>query len=175
MPLGKELSLQKPIEILQHEALLNIYYTAAQLKKRADEFFNEYGLTDVQFNVLMLLQTQTGRCGGLSQAQIGEMMLVNRANITALIDRMEKSGLVTRAASVNDRRSNIIRMTDKGCKLFAKAAPLYYKQVAKLMTGINAAEQKRIIAVLEKIRDGLRNGNGRPLQNLNNNFSGADV
>jgi DNA-binding MarR family transcriptional regulator len=156
MPLGKELRLKQPFEILEHEALLNIYYTAALMKKRADEFFNEYSLTDVQFNVLMLLATQSNSAGGLSQAKIGEMMLVNRANITALIDRMEKAGLVARVSSVNDRRSNIIKMTSRGKKLYGRAAPLYYKQIAKLMFGINTSEQKRIIAVLERIRAGMQ-------------------
>ena len=161
MPLGNELKLKTPIGVLEHEAVLNIYYTASKIKKRADEFFNEYGLTDVQFNVLMLLATQANSRGGLSQAQIGEMMLVNRANITALIDRMEKAGLVARASSADDRRSNIIKMTNKGRKLFDQAEPLYYRQIEKLMLGIKTAEQKRVIEVLERIRAGLQTNGQR--------------
>ena len=90
MALEQELGLRKPIKLLAHRALLNIYYTASCLKKRADEFFRGFGLTDVQFNVMMLLQYQSGPEGGLSQAQLSDMMLVNRANVTSLIDRMER-------------------------------------------------------------------------------------
>lgn len=155
MSLSCELKFKSPIEILEHEAVLNIYYTASKIKKRADKFFAGFGLTDVQFNILMLLANQAGQSGGLTQAQIGEMMLVNRANVTALVDRMEKAALVERAASANDRRSNLIKMTGKGKRLFDKVEPLYYKEIEQLMAGINAAEQKKINSILERIRAGL--------------------
>ena len=39
MALQQELGLKKPIAFVQHEALLNVYYTASCLKKKADQFF----------------------------------------------------------------------------------------------------------------------------------------
>lgn len=152
MSLEHELSLRKPIALLPHEALLNIYYTASCLKKRASEFFQPFGLTDVQFNALMLLHHQSGPEAGLSQAQLSDMMLVNRANTTSLIDRMEKAGLVVRTPSPSDRRYNIIKLTARGKKLLAKVEPLYAKQVKKIMAALKENEQKSMIAKLEKIR-----------------------
>jgi DNA-binding MarR family transcriptional regulator len=115
-------------------------------------FFHQFGLTDVQFNVIMLLAYQSGSQEGLSQAQLSDMMLVNRANITSLIDRMEKAGLVTRTAEPDDRRYNIVKMTAKGKKVFAKVEPLYQRQVQEIMTSLKPAEQKKLAAMLEKIR-----------------------
>ncbi|HUW20287.1 MAG TPA: MarR family transcriptional regulator [Sedimentisphaerales bacterium] len=152
MALEHELGLRKPIELLPHEALLNIYYTASCLKKRADEFLRGFGLTDVQFNVMMLLWYQSGPEGGLSQAQLSDMMLVNRANVTSLIDRMEKAALVARTASPGDRRYNIVKMTSRGKKLFAKVEPLYARQVQEIMAVFKAGEQKRLVAMLGRIR-----------------------
>ena len=106
MSLKEELKLKKGFDIVEHEALLNIYYTASLLKKRADVFFKTFGLTDVQFNVMMLLHYHSGTQDGLSQAQLSDMMLVNRANITTLIDRMEKASLVMRtSASATDEQT----------------------------------------------------------------------
>jgi DNA-binding MarR family transcriptional regulator len=152
MTLKQELNLVRGFAHLEHEAVLNIYFTATLLKKQADAFFKTLGLTDVQFNVLMLLHYQAENNEGLSQAQLGEMMLVNRANITTLIDRMEKANLVIRTSVSNDRRTNIIKLTANGKKLFAKAEPLYAQQVKEMMTGFNQAEQKNIIASLERVR-----------------------
>lgn len=152
MPLEQELGLKKGFETGEHEALLNIYYTASLLKKKADVFFHQFGLTDVQFNVIMLLAYQSGSQEGLSQAQLSDMMLVNRANITSLVDRMEKAGLVTRTAEPGDRRYNIVKMTAKGKKVFAKVEPLYQRQVQEIMTSLKPAEQKKLAAMLEKIR-----------------------
>jgi len=70
MSLERGLGLTKPIALPAHEALLNIYYTASCLKKRAGEFFRPFGLTDVQFNLMMLLKRQSASKEGLSQAQL---------------------------------------------------------------------------------------------------------
>jgi len=152
MALEHELGLRKPIELLPHEALLNIYYTASCLKKQVDEFLRPFGLTDVQFNALMLLQYQSGTKEGLSQAQLSAMMLVNRANTTALIDRMEKAGLVVRTPDTSDRRYNIVKLTARSKKLLVEVEPLYAKEVKKIMAVFKETEQKRLIAMLEKIR-----------------------
>ncbi len=155
MTLIKELGLKRGYKVVAHEALLNIYYTASKIKKRADEFFSQFGLTDVQFNVMSLLSYESQEQGGLSQAQLSDMMLVNRANITSLIDRMEKRGLVVRTAAKNDRRYNIVKLTGKGEKLFAEVEPVYIERIRQAMKQLNEAEQKKLIKTLEKIRSEL--------------------
>lgn len=154
MALKEELKLKRGFAIVEHEAMLNIYYTTASLKKRADAFFKDFGLTDVQFNVMMLLTYQGGN-EGLSQAQLSEMMLVNRANVTTLIDRMEKSDFVARTSLSGDRRMNIIRMTSKGKKLFEKAEPLYDKMTKEAMTGFSQNDLHKLVAILEKVRSNI--------------------
>ena len=156
MALKEELGLKTDFASPAHEALLNIYYTASIMKKRADDFFGQFGLTDVQFNLMNLLYYESGKEGGLSQAQISDMMLVNRANITSLVDRMEKAELVSRTAHANDRRYNIIKLTSKGKNLYTKVEPHYLKQVKEAMTTLDAAELKRMAGMLEKVRRTLR-------------------
>lgn len=152
MTLQQELSLRKPIAFLAHEALLNIYHTASCLKKRGDEFFRPHNLTDVQFNVLELLGHQSGKLEGLSQAELSDMMLVNRANITSLVDRMEKAGLVSRTTAPSDRRSNIVKLTGKGKKLLSKVEPLYTREVKKIMSAVPDSQQKKLVKMLGDIR-----------------------
>ena len=156
MGLKEDLGLKTDFASPGHEALLNIYYTASIMKKRADDFFGQFGLTDVQFNLMNLLYYESGKEGGLSQAQISDMMLVNRANITSLVDRMEKAELVSRTAHANDRRYNIIKLTSKGKNLYTKVEPHYLKQVKEAMAPLDTAELKRLAGMLEKVRRTLR-------------------
>jgi len=156
MALKEELGLKTDFASPAHEALLGIYYTASIMKKRADGFFGQFGLTDVQFNLMNLLYYESGKEGGLSQAQISDMMLVNRANITSLVDRMEKTELVTRTAHANDRRYNIIKLTSKGKHLYTKVEPHYLEQIKEAMAPLDAAELKRLAGMLEKVRRTLR-------------------
>jgi DNA-binding MarR family transcriptional regulator len=156
--LNEELGLHKPIAIKAHEAILSVYYTAARLKKRADEFFKPHGLTDVQFNVLMLLKHQGGEKGGLAQAQLSDMMLVNRANITSLIDRMERAGLVQRTTPADDRRYNIVRLTEKGLDLLAETEPAYIAEVQRVVGMLKETELDRLIDSLARIREAVTQG-----------------
>lgn len=160
MALKEELGLKTDFASPAHEALLSIYYTASIMKKRADDFFGQFGLTDVQFNMLNLLYYESGSTssplggkeGGLSQAQISDMMLVNRANITSLVDRMEKAELVTRTAHAKDRRYNIIKLTSKGKNLYTKVEPHYLAKVHEAMSPLAAAELRKLTTILEKVR-----------------------
>jgi DNA-binding MarR family transcriptional regulator len=156
MALKEELGLKTDFASPAHEALLSIYYTASIMKKRADDFFGQFGLTDVQFNMLNLLYYESGKEGGLSQAQISDMMLVNRANITSLVDRMEKAQLVTRTAHAKDRRYNIVKLTGKGKNLYTKVEPHYLEQVKKVMSPLAAAELQKLTTILEKVRRAIR-------------------
>ena len=156
MTLKQELGLKHGFDDTSHEAILNVYYTASIMKKKADAFFNQFGLTDVQFNLIELLHYQSDKEGGLSQAQISDMMLVNRANITSLVDRMEKAGLVTRNAHSNDRRFNIVKLTTKGKNLHEKVELPYIEQVRDVMSALNQAQMKTLTGMLEKVRGALR-------------------
>jgi len=79
-------------------------------------------------------------------------MLVNRANITTLIDRMERAGLVERTPSPSDRRFNIIKLTSMGRKLLAQVEPLYTEEVKGVMAALRETEQKNLVVMLERIR-----------------------
>ncbi len=152
VPLELELGLRKPVALLPHKALLSTYYTASQLRRRAGEFFQPFGLTDVQFNLMMLLRHQSGSAKGLTQAELSRMMLVNRANITPLIDRMERAGLVARTSAPADRRSNIIKLTAHGSRLLSQVEPLYADEVKRIMAILNQREQKKLVEMLAKVR-----------------------
>ena len=109
--------------------------------------------SEVQFHLIMLL-SHHGGSDGLSQARLSEMMLVNRANVTGLIDRLEKIGMVQRTAA-EDRRYNMIQLTPKGKKLLAKVDPAYGKEVQKAMSVLTKADLKHLIAACEKLRQNL--------------------
>lgn len=157
MSLNEELGLRHPIATTGHEALLNIYFTSVCIRKRAADFLRRYGLTDVQVNVLMLLKHQADEGEGLSQSQLSSMMLVNRANVTGLVDRLEQAKLVMRTTDPADRRSNVVRLTQRGRRLLEKVEPAYGREVARIMEVLTAAEQRRLIGLLERVRANIAN------------------
>jgi DNA-binding MarR family transcriptional regulator len=156
MRLEKELGLRAGIKVREHEALLNIYFTGDLLKKRAREFFSHYGITDVQFNLMELLCYQADGEVGLTQAELSRMLLVNRSNVTSLIDRMEKAKLVIRVDVPGDRRYNAIKLTHKGRKMIEDVEERYMEEVRKTMGILAEAEMDELINSLERIRQTMR-------------------
>jgi DNA-binding MarR family transcriptional regulator len=155
MTLKDELGLRADFKNRDHEALLNIYFSASKAKKRADEFFRAHGITDVQFNVMILLKNQSGKRGGLTQIELSEMMLVNRANITTLIDRMEKAGFVVRVPDSEDRRYNIVKLTRTGIARHAQVAARYMEQVGDIMGALSKGERQTLVELLTRVRSRL--------------------
>lgn len=158
MPLQHELGLRNNFTHLEHEAILGLYYTGSLVRKRATEFFEPHGLTDVQFNVLMLLRYQSGDAEGLNQMELARMMLVNRANVTAIVDRMEKAGLVQRRPVPGDRRMNLVRMTRKGRDILARVEGGYIAEVRRVMGALSKAEQQTLCGLLARVRASLGPG-----------------
>jgi DNA-binding MarR family transcriptional regulator len=156
MSLSEDLGFRNAIINPSHEALLNVYYAASQARKRSAEFFHSYGVTDVQFNLMMLLRHQCDADGGLSQVELSRMMLVNRANVTAIIDRMEKAGLVTRSAVPGDRRSKSVRLTGRGGKLLHDIEGDYQEEIRSIMDVLAADEIEQLVGMLEKVRANLK-------------------
>ena len=152
MTLKSELGMRRGFDNQAHEALLNIYYTASRSRKKAGEFFRMQGLTDVQFNVLSLLKHQSNENGGLTQVELSRMMLVNRANITTLIDRMEKADFVVRKAVPDDRRYNIVELTEYGLKMYLSVAEVYRQKISAIMNVLDEGELGQLINALEKVR-----------------------
>jgi DNA-binding MarR family transcriptional regulator len=151
MGLKEELGLSA-IATMEHEAALCIYLTGDLIKKRARDFFRSYNITDVQFNVLDLLSNEAPDGGGLTQARLGRMMVVKRSNVTSILDRMERDGLVERIDVPGDRRYNEVRLTDKGRTVVAGVKDAYMSGVQDLLSDLSDKEMSGLMDMLGRIR-----------------------
>ena len=155
MGLKEELGLPHPVATLAHEAMLNIFVTADALSKEADRLLQEHGLTKAQFDILMLLEHQTAD-GGADQSSLGRMLVVNRSNVTGLVDRMERDGLVKRTGDPADRRVKRVRMTPKGLNVLRKAEQAYVLRTREVVSALTVGEQETLCRMLEAVRASLR-------------------
>jgi DNA-binding MarR family transcriptional regulator len=149
--LKEELGFTRPLIHPAHEPVLAIVYTATLLQKSAGRLLRGHGLTDAQFNVLMLLHHQ-GEAGRMSQIRLGRLLLVNRSNVTGLVDRMERDSLVRREDDPGDRRVNLVAITDKGEQMLAAAMAQYYPMLEKVMAGLDGQERGMLIKLLARVR-----------------------
>ncbi|OGS28216.1 MAG: hypothetical protein A2297_01905 [Elusimicrobia bacterium RIFOXYB2_FULL_48_7] len=154
MSLNEELGLETPIETVEHECLLNIVYTGTVFYRASYRYFSKYGITDAQFNVLMQLKYSTSN--SLPQNVLSKRLFVNKADMTGIIDRLEKAKYVERLADPKDRRVNLIRITKDGDKTLKQAEAGYFEAVNKLMSGLKKQEIQQLIKSIETIRNNVK-------------------
>jgi DNA-binding MarR family transcriptional regulator len=116
--LRNEIEQKMPFSSRAEEAFLNLQRTAAALMDGFEEMLKPYGLTHTQYNVLRILRGAGEE--GLPCRELGERMITRDPDVTRLVDRMEKRGLVLRARTSRDRRIIFTRITEAGLALLSK-------------------------------------------------------
>jgi MarR family 2-MHQ and catechol resistance regulon transcriptional repressor len=88
----------------------------------------------------------------LPQHEIGRQLGVTSANVTYLIDGMEKEGLVRRVVNPQDRRVTFIELTEKGDELASRLVPLVGEFMNGMCQDLSEAEKRHFIDFLARFR-----------------------
>lgn len=129
----------EPFQRPGYLALIQLLRTTDTIWNSSRAFFETWGISPSQFNVLNLLY---GNQNGQSQTQLSEELIVHRSNITGLVDRLERLGWVERNEVEGDRRKYQVRLTEQGNALMRELLPHYFAAAEKLWEGI---PEERII------------------------------
>jgi DNA-binding MarR family transcriptional regulator len=132
----------------RYPALLHLLRTAENLWNASRAFFARWDLSPSQFNVLNLLTDQPE---GLSQVQISRLLIMHRSNVTGLIDRLEKRGLLQRHASPGDRRAYRVILTPAASDLLSRILPDYYRLAEQVWGDLPITRTKRLLADLSHL------------------------
>ncbi len=106
-----------------------------------------YDLTPAQYDVLAQLSVAPG----IPQQELAQRLLVTKGNVCGLIDRMSARGLVERRADADDRRLNLLYLTERGEELAHKAVPVYGEFIQTHMAGLSESEQRTLKELLLKL------------------------
>jgi DNA-binding MarR family transcriptional regulator len=110
-----EIKQSKPFAQLETEALIALELTADRLMAEGAQHLKTWDLSPTQYNVLRILRG--AEPDGLACGQIGERMVTHDPDITRLLDRLEKRGMVERRRDAKDRRVITTRITAAGLDL----------------------------------------------------------
>jgi DNA-binding MarR family transcriptional regulator len=135
-----------------HEALVSTWWTGTLLKKAFRRFFRKAVGSEAQFNVLMVLAAAEQAGEDLKQNDLSNRLLIDKSNVTGLIDRMEDQDLVRRNTVPGDRRSYHITLTDGGRELVQQVEDPYLEKVEQAMDGFSPQEQKELTRLTSKLR-----------------------
>lgn len=136
--------------------MLEIYKMAGHLIRRMNQIstsvFSErmagegYDLTSVQFAALTALEAHPG----IDQATLAGMIAYDRVTIAGVVERLEQKGLIERTVSSRDRRSRLLKLSADGAAILAHLKPVVLELQDDILMGLDSAEKKTLLQLLEK-------------------------
>lgn len=101
-----------------------------RLVERVEQDFRQAGLPAFEwYDVLVALKQAPEQ--RLRLSELAQVLLVNRTNVTRLVDRLEKAGLIQREACADDRRGAFAVLTEAGLEMQQKMWAVYAQSIAR--------------------------------------------
>ena len=96
-----------------------------------------FAVTLPQFDLMAQLDKAPG---GLSMGELSRRMMVTNGNVTGIAERLASDGLVTRAPSTTDRRTQMVRLTPAGRRSFRAMARIHEGWIADMLGDLDRSE-----------------------------------
>src|SRR5437879_8098422 len=136
---------------LQDRNFIALLQSADALTQEAEQLLKAAGLTGAQYNVLRILRGAEPE--GLPCRGIGDRMISHDPDMTRLLDRMEKRGLIIRARQTDDRRVVKTRITPQGLSLLKTLDQPVRDLHKRQFRHMSAARLKILSDLLEEVRN----------------------
>ncbi len=120
-------------------------HVEAELRERLRESFDT---TLPRFDVLAALYRWQE---GLKMSELSRVLVVSNGNVTGIVERLVRDGLVRRVPIEHDRRATRVRLTPRGRRRFERMAIEHEAWIDDLFSSLSAAEIARMFAPLEKL------------------------
>lgn len=131
------------------ETYVSVIRARDRLLHMAELKIREIGLSEPQFNVLRILR---GADAPLPTSEVGRRMITRVPDITRLVDRLERMGLVCRhRAPEGDRRQVLVELTDAGRERIAPLDAQLAGSIRAMFQNLSAAERAQLVDLLDRV------------------------
>ena len=129
---------------------LRLLVSSQLIEKRVrTRFRTEFDTTLPRFDVMAALARNPE---GQTMGDVSRWLLVSSGNITGIISRLVRDGLVTRTQSPSDRRSHLVKLSPKGEAAFERMSQAHENWVRDMITGVSREEMATLDELLTKVK-----------------------
>jgi DNA-binding MarR family transcriptional regulator len=127
---------------------------ARELEQRLEPVYRAHGLEPGWHDVLATLR-RAGPPFQLRPSDLTGTLMLTSSGTTKRVDRLERAGLIERAADPRDRRGVLIGLTAKGREVIDATTEAHLENERRLLAELSAAEREQLAALLRKLGVGL--------------------
>jgi DNA-binding MarR family transcriptional regulator len=129
--------------------MVGLLVVAGHLQRALTEACERLGVTHDQYNVLRILRGR--HPDGYPRYEIAGRLLSRAPDVTRLLDRLERQGLVERVRSAEDRRLSLSRITDPGLKLLDRLDPEILAVHERSAAPLSEAERAELVRLCDTL------------------------
>lgn len=137
-----------------------LHDVARLLRKRFEQRAREMGLTRSQWQVLAHLSVNPG----VQQSVLAEILEIEPITLCRILDRLEAASLIERRRHATDRRVWLLNVTEQAAPLIERMSIIGDLTRAEALSGVDAATQEALLAVLGTMRGNLILACGQPVE-----------
>jgi DNA-binding MarR family transcriptional regulator len=149
--LRSEIKQHKPFRSREEEATLNLVRTASLVTDALELLLKPYGISPAQYNVLRILRGAAPQ--GLGRNEIRGRLVARMPDVTRLLDRMERAGLVRRERDGEDRRCVPTYLTERGRALLDRLDAPIAESHRRQFGHLTAEQLRAFIELLTLVRN----------------------
>ncbi|MGI8687205.1 MAG: MarR family winged helix-turn-helix transcriptional regulator [Thermomicrobiales bacterium] len=145
-----ESSPKRPVPLpdaIAHHTGIVLYRVAQYVQERLDQALRSHGFKTRHYSVLGVL----AHAGPMSQQAIAGILRIDRAVMVAIVDDLERLGLVERRRNARDRRLNDLTLTEAGHATLREADALLEAMERDLFSPLREKEQRQLHDLLSRL------------------------
>lgn len=148
--IAEELKQRSPFRSVEQEVFLGLRLAAARVLDPWAAFLRTAAqLSPVQYNVLRVLRGS--HPAKLASSDLGERLIARDPDITRLVDRLCKRGLVKRSPGLKDRRVVEVAITEKGLQLLRELDPHVDRMPKALLGRLGRTRLQQLRTLLDAV------------------------
>ena len=136
----------------ERRAVVSVVRGFGAIQRQMSPHYARYGLTPAQFQMLTVINRLRGE--KITQRRLGQQMYVSFPNVTVMLARLERDGLIERTVNQEDRRERFVSITKKGRKLLERIWKEQPEQLERVMAGLDNNERLQLAQLLNKMING---------------------
>ncbi len=140
------------IESSSGKSIINLVRLVDLMRVLYKKFYNGYKISEPKFFVLLALYKSDD---GIPLNELGKMLLVSRANMTTLIERMVRDGYVEKRENDEDKRSTKAYLTALGKELLSDITKAHKEFSKRLVVHLDEEEKAVLNSLLKKMQLGI--------------------
>ena len=148
MPIRERLQ-QRRFQTLADEAVVSLLVAADQFERSAAPIWERHGITADQYNVLRILRGVYP--AGHPRNEVARRMIHRAPDVTRMLDRLVRQGLVRRQRNPGDRRESIATITKTGLALLERVDPDVHATQVALTAALGDRELRELVRLCDAL------------------------